>query len=103
MLDTGMVKDRNAKVDKPNIDGLVGLGLILLAVALYGASLRYPFFWDDPVELGRAQARSVVTLFTASRDYLYYRPLTFTLWKAIGALQGRFDPFTFHLIQVVTL
>ena len=102
MLDTGMVKDRNAKVDKPNIDGLVGLGLILLAVALYGASLRYPFFWDDPVELGRAQARSIVTLFTASRDYLYYRPLTFTLWKAIGALQGRFDPFTFHLIQVVT-
>ena len=79
MLDTGMVKDRNAKVDKPNIDGLVGLGLILLAVALYGASLRYPFFWDDPVELGRAQARSVVTLFTASRDYLYYRPLTLTL------------------------
>jgi hypothetical protein len=102
MSRTGMVKGHNSEVDKLSLDWLISFGLILLAVALYGASLRYPFFWDDPVELGRAQARSIVTLFTASRDYLYYRPLTFTLWKAIGALQGRFDPFTFHLIQVVT-
>lgn len=97
-----MVKSEGRGINKPHIEWLIGAGLVVLALAAYRASLCYPFFWDDPTELGRAQARSIIHLFTTSRGYLYYRPLTFTVWKIIGALQGRFDPLTFHLIQVVT-
>lgn len=82
------------------LDLAVQTALVLLAVVLYGASLKYPFFWDDPVELGRAQTRTVVELLTNSREYLYYRPLTFIIWKALGAVGGGFDPSVFHLAQV---
>jgi len=83
------------------LDVAIQAGLVLLTVVLYGASMSYPFFWDDPVELGRAQTRTAIELLTNSGDYLYYRPLTFIIWKALGALGGGFDPFVLHLVQVV--
>jgi hypothetical protein len=94
--------DRVGDRAKAYTDWLIGAGLTALALALYGGSLRYPFFWDDPEDLMMmAQAHSVVTLVT-TRVCPYYRPLAFVLWKTLHALQGRFDPLTFHLLHVLT-
>jgi hypothetical protein len=81
---------------------LWALILALAVVAIYGSSLAYPFFWVDPIDIGLAGSRSIPTIFTSSQGYLYYRPLTFVLWKLLFALEGSFDPFAFHLVHVLT-
>lgn len=70
-------------------------------VLIYVTSLHYPFFWVDPIDIGLAHSRSILTILTNSEGYLYYRPFAFILWKLLRALSGRFDPFVFHLLQVV--
>jgi hypothetical protein len=73
---------------------------VILTLAFYVPSLGYPFFWDDPVDLGRARDSSIFSLLTLSGGYLYYRPATFLLWKAIQALLGSFGSLPFHTLQV---
>lgn len=79
--------------------------LIVLTIAtlvIYASSLRYPFFWVDPIDIGLARDRSVLQIFTTSQGYLYYRPFAFVLWKLLAALQGEYNPFAFHLVHIVT-
>ena len=79
--------------------------LIILTIAtllVYASSLRYPFFWVDPIDIGLARDRSLLQIFTTSQGYLYYRPFAFTLWKLLAALQGEFNPFGFHLVHILT-
>jgi hypothetical protein len=79
--------------------------LIVLTIAtllVYASSLRYPFFWVDPIDIGLARDRSILQIFTTSQGYLYYRPFAFVLWKLLAALQGEFNPFAFHLVHIVT-
>jgi len=76
--------------------------LTLAVVMIYGSSLTYPFFWVDPIDIGLAGSRSIPTIFTTSQGYLYYRPFAFVAWKLLFALDGRFNPFTFHLVHVLT-
>jgi len=77
-------------------------GLTFATLLIYGSSLSYPFFWVDPIDIGLAGSRSIPTLLTNSQGYLYYRPFAFILWKTLYALSGRFDPYAFHLVQVLT-
>ena len=70
-------------------------------ILIYITSLRYPFFWVDPIDIGLAHSRSILTILTNSEGYLYYRPFAFILWKTLRAVAGRFDPLAFHLLQVV--
>ena len=69
---------------------------------VYASSLRYPFFWVDPIDIGLARDRSLLQIFTTSQGYLYYRPFAFTLWKLLAALQGEYHPFAFHLVHILT-
>ncbi len=87
-------------MDRSSFFWLIGLTLAVFAV--YGSSLNYPFFWVDPIDIGLAGSRSIPTIFTNSQGYLYYRPFAFILWKLLYALEGRFDPFAFHLVHVFT-
>jgi hypothetical protein len=84
------------------VDVLWMAGLALATLLIYGSSLSYPFFWVDPIDIGLAGSRSILTILTNSQGYLYYRPFAFILWKALYASSGRFDPFAFHLVQVLT-
>ena len=84
------------------IDLLWLAGLALATFLVYGSSLSYPFFWVDPIDIGLAASRDIPTILTNSQGYLYYRPFTFILWKILRAVSGRFDPFAFHLAQVLT-
>lgn len=64
--------------------------------AVYGQALRFAFTFDDPLDLPRAEGRSVWSLFSSSEGYAYYRPIPFVLWKAFHALQGRYSEATLH-------
>ena len=73
--------------------------LILCAVAtflVYGDALRFAFTFDDPLDLPRAEGRSVWSLFTSSEGYAYYRPIPFVLWKGLRAIQGHYSEAALH-------
>jgi hypothetical protein len=55
---------------------------------LYAPSLGYPFVWYDSDDLLRAVKYSVAELFSGVAGYQYYRPLIFTIWKAILSAWG---------------
>ena len=76
--------------------------LTIATLLVYASSLRYPFFWVDPIDIGLARDRSLLQIFTTSQGYLYYRPFAFTLWKLLAALQGEYHPFAFHLVHILT-
>jgi hypothetical protein len=68
----------------------------VLTLAVYGQSLRFAFTFDDPLDLPRAEGRSVWSLFSSSEGYAYYRPIPFVLWKIAHAVQGRYSEATLH-------
>ena len=82
------------------LDRVVALGVLLLCtlltLAVYGQSLRFAFTFDDPLDLPRAEGRSVWSLFSSSEGYAYYRPIPFVLWKIAHAVQGRYSEATLH-------
>lgn len=82
------------------LDRLVAGGVLLLcAIAtllVYGDALRFAFTFDDPLDLPRAEGRSIWSLFTSSEGYAYYRPIPFVLWKMLHAIQGRYSEAALH-------
>ncbi|MFN8517192.1 MAG: hypothetical protein U0841_32420 [Chloroflexia bacterium] len=82
------------------IDLITGWGALvvcaLLTILVYGDALRFAFTFDDPLDLPRAEGRSVWSIFTSSEGYAYYRPIPFVIWKFLHAVQGRYSEFTLH-------
>lgn len=82
--------------------GWVAFALSAAIVAVvYGQALRFAFTFDDPLDLPRAEGRSVWSLFSTSEGYAYYRPIPFVLWKGLHALQGRYSEATLHGLTLV--
>ena len=83
---------------------IAGGALILCAVltfAVYGAALGFAFTFDDPLDLPRAEGRSVWSLFTSSAGYAYYRPIPFVIWKFLRAIQGSYNEATLHGLTLI--
>jgi hypothetical protein len=79
---------------------VVVVGLSVLVWTLYGASLRYGIFWDDPIWFGRALGLTPAKLLAGSREYQFYRPLAlayFGLWWHHGVLWA----WGLHVAQVL--
>lgn len=55
---------------------------LLLTLALYWPTLTQPYFWDDVPHFHFATTRTLQQIWTDVRGLSYYRPLTFTLYKA---------------------
>jgi len=87
------------------LDRAVAFGVLLLCtvltLAVYGQSLRFAFTFDDPLDLPRAEGRSVWSLFSSSEGYAYYRPIPFVLWKIAHAVQGRYSEATLHGLTLI--
>jgi hypothetical protein len=87
------------------LDRLIAGGALLLCGALtfavYGAALRFAFTFDDPLDLPRAEGRSVWSIFSSSEGYAYYRPIPFVLWKGLRAIQGEYNEATLHGLTLV--
>jgi len=83
---------------------IAGGALLLCAIltfAVYGAAPGFAFTFDDPLDLPRAEGRSVWSLFTSSAGYAYYRPIPFVIWKFFRAIQGSYNEATLHGLTLV--
>jgi hypothetical protein len=60
---------------------LVLLLCAVLTYVIYGQALHFAFTFDDPLDLPRAEGRSVWSMFSSSAGYSYYRPVPFVIWK----------------------
>lgn len=82
----------------------VWLALLLCAVlvaVLYGQAVRFAFTFDDPLDLPRAEGRSVWSMLRTSEGYAYYRPIPFILWKGLHALQGHYSKASLHGLTLI--
>jgi hypothetical protein len=80
---------------------LVLLLCAVLTYTIYGQALYFAFTFDDPLDLPRAEGRSVWSMFSSSAGYSYYRPVPFVIWKGLRALQGHYSEFTLHGLTLV--
>jgi hypothetical protein len=81
---------------------LVALPL-LVAVLLYGYTIRLPFFLDDGPNFWLVQDIHHGDHWDGSHAFPFYRPLTFSLWKFTVTLVGGYEPSIFHLLNVLFL
>ena len=80
--------------------GAVAL-LCLIGMHTYAFALRLPLFSDDILFVRWIDGRSLGDIWTSAREYSYYRPLPFTLWKVLTLLQRRHDPLALHTLVLV--
>ena len=73
---------------------------MILAVALYGYTIRLPFFWDDVPHFLTSETINGINHWGDFPTFPYYRPVIFSIWKFFEVLIGRNDPFTLHLLNV---
>lgn len=89
-----------ARVSPGALDRLIAGGTLLLCAVLtalvYGQALRFAFTFDDPLDLPRAEGRTVWSMFSSSEGYAYYRPIPFVIWKGLRSLQGYYSEATLH-------
>jgi tetratricopeptide (TPR) repeat protein len=88
--------------------------LVALPLLVYGQTLAYPFVWDDGpihleenIHLSQVSLHSLAHFWTAPFHGLYV-PVAYTTWgllKTLGELisgePGTFNPFIFHLANVL--
>ena len=74
---------------------------ILTVLALYGYSLRLPFFWDDGPQFRLLETSNGLDVWLGNADYLYYRPAVFTLWKISAVFAGFYDGIGLHWLNII--
>lgn len=74
---------------------------MLLALALYGFSLRLPFFWDDVPHFITSETINGLNQWGDFPSFPYYRPVVFSIWKLFEGVIGRNDPLVLHWLNVV--
>ncbi len=73
----------------------------MLAMVLYGYTVRLPFFLDDGPNFWFLDHINGLQQWGGSLGFPYYRTIAFTLWKLAWAmLGGRYDPALMHLLNV---
>ncbi len=79
---------------------------LLLAVLIYGYTINLSFFLDDGLLFDMIRdypgGMEGFRFWGGSPSFPYYRPLVFSLWEFNGlALDGRYSPILWHLVNVV--
>lgn len=84
--------------------------IVSIGMAAYGFSMRLPFFWDDLLHFRWLEERTLAQVWCAPQVFSHYRPLPFTIWKALRGLQGRYDaplqhalPLGLHILNAVLI
>jgi hypothetical protein len=73
----------------------------LLAVALYGYTVRLPLFLDDGPQFRMVEVFDGFSHWLGSLAYFYYRPAVFSMWKLSSVLAGGFDAAGLHWLNVM--
>ena len=74
---------------------------IALTAALYGRSLRLPFYSDDLVQIPWLRTLSPGDLWQQVSPYGYYRPLAFSLWILWRSAGLPFTPSGLRLLNLI--
>ncbi len=75
---------------------------LMVALLLYGYTIRLPFFLDDGPMLDILNRIPFWQVWGGFIGYQYYRPVPMTLWKVAWVLfGGHFDPAFLHLLNVL--
>jgi hypothetical protein len=78
----------------------IPLAALLITAALYGRSLRLPFYSDDLVQLAWLRGLTFGELWGRVSPYGYYRPLAFSLWIAWRDLGLPLTPAGLRLLNL---
>lgn len=73
---------------------------LFITFALYGYSLRLPFFLDDSAHFQILAQSAGFEFWGDFPTFPFYRPVAFTLWKSYELLTGTFDPVAFHALNL---
>src|SRR5579859_2355773 len=75
---------------------------LMVAMLLYGYTIRLPFFLDDGPMLDILYRIPFWQVWGGFIGYQYYRPVPMTLWKLSWIVfGGRYDPAFLHLLNVL--
>ena len=74
---------------------------VVLTLALYGDALSLPFFFDDYVHIPFVDEFSLAEMWRSAGELAYFRPLPFTIWKAMAALLGEHSQIWQHAVNLV--
>lgn len=78
------------------------LAAVAVTLAVYGRALGFSYFLDEPYDLTRTETRSYWQLLSQPfPDYVYYRPISFTLWKVVHELFGGYERHVLHALPLV--
>ncbi len=77
------------------------LAVAAVALILYGRSLNFAFFNDDPTgHFAWMKPRTFLNFFAGSAEYGYYRPIVFVLLKSLVNLID-YQPAPFHALLLI--
>lgn len=74
--------------------------ILLIGLVAYWPTLRYNYYWEDPFDIGQAQALSYVQVLFSPNSNSYYRPLTLALMKLLMGSGPVRSPLPFHISNV---
>jgi hypothetical protein len=76
------------------------VALVILGGLAYGHALSLPFFWDDIAHMGWMREHTLMDVWGGPQWGAYYRPLPFSLWMILHALQGAHVAGVQHAVNV---
>ncbi|MBN1177714.1 MAG: hypothetical protein JXD18_00765, partial [Anaerolineae bacterium] len=71
-----------------------------LTLLLYAPTLHMPLYSDDLLQVPWVEATPLLDFWTSVGPYRDYRPLHFTLWKALYLLAGDLSPVALHALNL---
>ena len=73
-----------------------------LAMLLYGRSLTFAFFNDDPTgNFAWMEGQTLWQLLSSAAGYGFYRPVGFALWQGLLTLSGDYHAPLFHALSLL--
>lgn len=73
--------------------------LVILGWLAYGYVISLPFFWDDIAHIGWIREHTLLDVWRGPQWGAYYRPLPFSIWMVLQALQGGHVAGTQHAVN----
>jgi hypothetical protein len=83
--------------------GWVGLTswAIFLVVVAYGDAFAFPFLADDFFQFPFLDAHNLFEIWQTAEGLQYFRPLSFTVWKAVGFVVGFHNAAILHGLNLL--
>jgi hypothetical protein len=100
LQDPGRVQPRRGVWHKAVLAVLLA-GCLAGTLILYREAITLPLFFDDMVHLRWLDWHSLPAIWSTAEGLGYYRPLTMSVWKVWALFQGQYNPFVFHLLNLL--